>query len=244
MNGPMRLAPMRLINEPADESPGGALARDLLAAGRGEALTANEKRAIWTGLAAHALVSAAPAAATVAPTAVAGGKALGLGALAKGTLVVVALAGGVVGGARVFRRAAPAVEGPAVSAPTMSAPVAPAPLPAVVLAPPPRSPALPTRESPPVPRSSPASRLAEEGRVVLDARRALREGDAASALRRLEAARAAFSGGALVQEREALAIEALGQLGRREAAAARAQAFLRAYPGSPHAAAVAKLAAP
>jgi hypothetical protein len=243
MNGPMRL-----IDEPSSEArQGDILARDLLAAGRGEALTANEKRAIWTGLAAHALVAAAPAAASVAPAAVVdlGGKALGLGALAKGTLVVVALAGGVVGGAHVLRRAAPTAERPMVSpASAPVAPVPPEPVPAVVVAPPPRSPALPTRESPPAPRSSPASRLAEEGRVVLDARRALRAGDAASALRRLEAARAAFAGGALVQEREALTIEALAQLGRHEAAAARAQAFLRAYPGSPHAAAVAKLSAP
>jgi hypothetical protein len=240
--------PRRLIDEPTSEAgqgQGASLARDLLVAGRGEALTPNEKRAIWTGLAAHALVSATPAAASVAPTAIVdiGGKAVGLGALAKGTLVVVALAGGVVGGAHVLRRAAPASETVSPASPTAPvAPAAPEPLPAVVR--PSRSPALPARESPPAPRSSPGSRLAEEGRVVLDARRALREGDAASALRRLEAARAAFAGGALVQEREALAIEALARLGRRDAAAARARAFLRAYPGSPHAAAVAKLATP
>jgi hypothetical protein len=47
-----------------------------------------------------------------------------------------------------------------------------------------------------------------------------------------------FADGALAQEREALTIEALAHAGRREAASARAVAFLRAYPGSPHAATV------
>ncbi len=235
--------PMRLIDEPSplDDGQGAGLARDLLAAGRGEALTAHEKRGIWAGLAAHALVAAAPAS-SVAPAALAGGKAVGLGAVMKGTLVVVALAGGVVGGAQILRRVSPEAERPRASLASTLAPSLPAaPSPVVV---PPRSPPRESPPSPPWPRSSPASRLAEEGRVVLDARRALRDGDAASALRRLEAAHAAFSGGALAQEREALTIEALAQLGRREAAAARAQAFLRAYPGSPHAAAVAKLASP
>lgn len=81
-----------------------------------------------------------------------------------------------------------------------------------------------------------ASRLAEESRLVMEARRALRSGDAREALRLLESATGRFPDGALVQEREALSIEALARSGQREAAARRAGAFLRAFPNSPHAA--------
>jgi hypothetical protein len=48
----------------------------------------------------------------------------------------------------------------------------------------------------------------------------------------------------LLQEREALTIEALARTGRRAEANRRAEAFLRAFPGSPHAAAVRELASP
>jgi len=88
------------------------------------------------------------------------------------------------------------------------------------------------------------SQLAAEGRVVLDARRELREGRPADALRRLEAARVEFADGVLAQEREALTIEALARSGQRAAARARAAAFLRAHPESPHATDVRAFAAP
>jgi hypothetical protein len=228
--------PTRLI----DEAEGVGLARDLLGAARGEGLGAGQKRAIWTGIAAQALTAATPAAAGVA-----GAKALGVGAVVKTALVIVALAGGVVVGARALHRSAPQLA-PAPRSSPEGAALAPAPASASpVSAAAPYAVALRTvRPIATPPRPSPASRLTEESRVVLEARRALRAGDAATALRGLEAARATFAGGALAQEREALAIEALGQLGEREAAAARARVFLRAYPGSPHAAAVGKLAAP
>ena len=79
------------------------------------------------------------------------------------------------------------------------------------------------------------SRLREERAMLEEARDALRRGDAAGALHKLEQARARFPGGVLVQEREALAIEALSRTGQRAAASARAAAFLSAYPTSPHA---------
>ena len=63
-------------------------------------------------------------------------------------------------------------------------------------------------------------------------------------MRVLEAAREQFAGGALLQEREALTIEALARTGRRAEANRRAEAFLRAFRGSPHAAAVRELASP
>jgi outer membrane protein assembly factor BamD (BamD/ComL family) len=80
-----------------------------------------------------------------------------------------------------------------------------------------------------------ASRLAEESRMVLEARNALRSGDLGGALRLLDAAKTEFQDGALTQEREALTIEALARSGRREIASRRAEAFLRDYPKSPHA---------
>ena len=43
-----------------------------------------------------------------------------------------------------------------------------------------------------------------------------------------------FPGGALAQEREVLAIEALRHLGRMDEARARKDRFLSAYPGSAH----------
>jgi hypothetical protein len=80
-----------------------------------------------------------------------------------------------------------------------------------------------------------ASQLREESRILGDARAALRSGDAATALEKLDAMGGRFPGGVLAQEREVLAIEALARAGQRAAATARAEAFLQAYPTSPHA---------
>jgi hypothetical protein len=60
----------------------------------------------------------------------------------------------------------------------------------------------------------------------------------------LEEARFRFPSGVVPQEREALAVEALVRLGRHTAAAARAAAFERDYPNSPHAARVRALVSP
>lgn len=116
-------------------------------------------------------------------------------------------------------------EVPPVEAPV--APVAPvSPMPA------PRAQAPRGRPEGPAAR---ASLLREESLLVAEARKALRSGRPAEALRLLEGARAKFEGGALAQEREVLAIEALAESGRRAEAASRAEAFLRLFPHSPHA---------
>jgi len=78
--------------------------------------------------------------------------------------------------------------------------------------------------------------LREEREMVNQARTALRGGDTGGAMRLLEQARQKFPGGALGQEREALAIETLAKSGAREAASTRAAAFIKAHPTSPHAA--------
>ena len=79
-----------------------------------------------------------------------------------------------------------------------------------------------------------ASTLREESRALAEARGLLRAGEASAALARLDQMQAQFPRGALGQEREALAIEALAGAGQSAAAHARAQAFLARHPTSPY----------
>ncbi len=58
--------------------------------------------------------------------------------------------------------------------------------------------------------------------------------DPAKALALTERHRRAYPAGILAQEREVIAIEALERLGRRSEAAARAERFLKRFPGSAH----------
>ncbi len=88
----------------------------------------------------------------------------------------------------------------------------------------------------PPPLASPGSRLKEEAATLRLARSALRRGDLPGASAALEVARSQFGNGALSEEREALTIELLARSGQRAAADARAAAFLRSFPNSPHAA--------
>jgi hypothetical protein len=81
-----------------------------------------------------------------------------------------------------------------------------------------------------------------ESRRVARARTLLRSGDAAGALQELRMLEREESRGLLLQEREALLIEAFSALGQREVARDRAALFLRRYPTSPHARAVLRAA--
>jgi outer membrane protein assembly factor BamD (BamD/ComL family) len=85
-------------------------------------------------------------------------------------------------------------------------------------------------EAQPVPQ---ISQLEDESALLQDARDALRGGDFAKALATTERARKRFPHGALGQEREVIAIDALSGSGRREEAAKRARSFLQTYPRSP-----------
>jgi len=135
--------------------------------------------------------------------------------------------------------------GAAAPVPTVETPAGvpqpPPPVPAVetppVDAPPPPATTVPARTAPGAHRAvrSPARRLGDETTLIKDARQALRAGDAARALRLLEESRRLFPAGVLQQERERLAIEALAKAGRGAEASARANAFLKKYPDSPHA---------
>ena len=73
---------------------------------------------------------------------------------------------------------------------------------------------------------------------MADARQLLRTGRGPEALAALDAIAREFPNGALAQEREALAIEALRVSGRSAEARARATKFLTRYPASPHASSV------
>ena len=230
--------PTRLVDgDGADD--GAALERALLRAGKGERLPSRDRDQIWLGLAAQIATPVAPPGHGAPAATVAGAKALGVSAALKGAIVAVALGAGSIAGYRAFRPTA---------APLAPAEVAVTRAPPEAVAPPelaaPHKPALPARDATPAARRPAPSHLAAEGRVVLEARAALRDGRPEDALRVLEPARAEFAGGALVQEREALTIEALAKTGRRADASRRADAFLRAYPGSPHATAVRSFAAP
>jgi outer membrane protein assembly factor BamD (BamD/ComL family) len=90
----------------------------------------------------------------------------------------------------------------------------------------------------PAPEVHAASRLREESAAVVAAREKLLSGDPVGALRMLDRLRADFPNGALGQEREALTVRALVESGQKEAARKRGEAFLRAFPRSPHAAEV------
>ncbi|MBX3188019.1 MAG: hypothetical protein KF819_13435 [Labilithrix sp.] len=72
--------------------------------------------------------------------------------------------------------------------------------------------------------------------AILDRARA--SGDPATALTILGEHARAFPDGKLAPEREVFAVEALLQAGRRDEARARGEAFIRAQPGSAHAARV------
>jgi hypothetical protein len=84
--------------------------------------------------------------------------------------------------------------------------------------------------------ASPPDALELESRAVVAARGAIHAGNCDGARALLDDARTRFPSGALFQEREALSIEALACSGRDGEASARAAAFLRDYPSSPHAA--------
>ncbi len=85
--------------------------------------------------------------------------------------------------------------------------------------------------------------LLAEARAVRAARDLLRSGDGEGALRDLRAAAKRFPNGTMVEEREALMIEALAKTGRGDEARERAQTFLRTRPSSPLAPRVAPFAA-
>ena len=200
---------------------------------------------MWGAIAAQATPSATgPGAAPASGPAASSGLTV-----AKGTVIVALIGAGIVASYRTMSGPIPPVTQPAAAAPA-TAPHEQPQLQLPSVSPPPgdgpsgeaprsariahstsRPNAAATKE---VAENARASQLHEESEMILGARRVLRAGDPLRALTLLDAARARFPEGILVQEREALSIEALVRSGQRPLATKRAEAFLRAYPKSPH----------
>jgi hypothetical protein len=85
---------------------------------------------------------------------------------------------------------------------------------------------------PPKAHDKPASAAPLSEAELLEQARAASKSDPARALARANEHAARFPHGALVQEREVLAIQALRRLGRDAEADRRADAFAKAFPGS------------
>jgi hypothetical protein len=129
----------------------------------------------------------------------------------------------------------PLLQPPAPSLPPVARATAPAPSPRRRH--PARSVPAPVVAAPAAPVEAPsdaASRLREEAALVQSAERLLAS-DPAGALRLTEERRRRFPRGALDQEAEVVAIDALLRLGRRPEASARAHAFESAHAASLHA---------
>jgi hypothetical protein len=77
-----------------------------------------------------------------------------------------------------------------------------------------------------------ASRLSAERRLLDEARAGIVEGDPARAVQQLERHRALFPDGMLVEERDAMLVEALARSGHYAEARALAGTFRTRYPGS------------
>jgi hypothetical protein len=212
----------------------------LLLAGQQQRLPEGERSAIWAGIAAQLPAPVPGHAASGAGASGAASAGAASAALIKGLVTVAVVGASVAAGYGAIRRSEPVRhlernESAARTAVSVELSATRAVEPAIPLG---SSSVVAPAVAPPtsVAGGVGPSQLREESLAVLEVRQALRTGDAGSALKLLEQARARFPRGALGQEREALAIEALAQSGARAAAERRAAAFLRAYPKSPYAA--------
>lgn len=233
----------------------------LLRAGLRPNVPRGAKRAVWLALGAQlsSAIASASAVSSGALTAASLAKTAGLGLLLGATSVGAVTVAHHLAAPEVPSARTPSgvpVRAPAVTsreaAPTAPE-VAPAPIPAPEeapseamsagrrVSPAPRDSEAPVAVAPPGGPSVaafPADAPDAESRRVAEARRLLRSGRGREALAALDAVARDFPSGALAQEREALAIEALRGSGRVAEARARAAAFLARYPVSPHASSV------
>jgi len=216
-----------------DEATG--LERELLLAGQAARMPEPERRALWAGIALSLPVLPTP---TPSDAPAAAAASSGLGAmLTKGLIFLAAVGGLTFGAAQLWPRPRPVAKLPAAARPTLNVAlhtVEPPPTLAATVEPLASPPATATPSGETKARVSPTSQLREESLAVLEARSALRSGEAARCLSLLESARQRFPRGALGQEREALTIQALARSGDQASARRRAEAFLRRHPQSPY----------
>jgi hypothetical protein len=207
----------------------------LLGAAERDAMPFRSRRRILSGLGLAGLFSTSAIASAVKASGLAGGLKLGAGAsaLAVGAAMVVAgtsLLPTPEPPPAPLTRSAPVA---AVEEKTASPAIAPA------LAEPVEVPAVPKA----APRAvAPVDSLSAELAALEDARRALRGGDPASSIRKLDAYSRRFPRPKLRTEATVLRIEALAQGGEREAAAKLAETFLSRYADSPYSRRVRSLA--
>jgi hypothetical protein len=126
----------------------------------------------------------------------------------------------------VERRVEPSAEGER-SAVAQRLPSAPP-----VASPAPRSPPLAPAQTPIVSAGSASRDVAGERKLLDVARHALDEGDGARAMDAVSLHERRYANGALMQEREAMAIRALALIGRAPEARARADRFRARFPSS------------
>lgn len=177
------------------------------------------------------LAARLPLAGPIPPPATGAGSA---GSGAAKVIVGLAVAGAIVGGGVWLRSSgSPA---PPAPAPTVTATHAQDPEPAAVAEPPAPAPAAPSSEGAADPpdnvQPKPVAQPSEA--TLLRRAQAALHRDPARALALTQEHRRRFPKGALAQEREVIAIEALSRLGRSGEAAKRAKTFENSYPGSAH----------
>jgi hypothetical protein len=144
----------------------------------------------------------------------------------------------IVGGAIVYLAIAPTKQVVVVEKPVVSAAMTATALETIDASTPmlQRSLVVPSAEpftsAPANPVASPTSSLAAERAILDPARTALGRGDGVSALEAVRAHERRFPSGALVEEREAIAIQALVLVGKKDEARSRGARFMTRYPGS------------
>ena len=242
--------PKHLTDEGSDATD---LERELLRAAQGARLAPSDKHAIWASVALHCAPVVRPAAprapvgSAAAPGVLASKTVSILAPLLKVALIAVGLGGVSAGGywlSQTHADKTAVVERPQGRSSALSPPSAPSSAPPALPVVPAEQPTSVASASASVAGTSAANReapvleksaLRDESAALLEIRRTLRAGDAATALRLLEQARQRFPRGALSQEREALGIEALAKSGAKAAATRKAHAFLHSFPKSPYA---------
>ncbi len=224
-----------MSDEPVRLSAGGGGAPEslskLLAEAKSDLPSSERLARVAAGLPLSVPPNAPPPAPPVDPTPAS--SLFGLGAAKTAAVVVAAAAIGA--GAWWLTRApesTPLASPPGVV--TESAPVA-------IEDPPEQAPAPPRVVEPPssapAPSEKPAAKPAPAGpseAALLRQAQAQLKSDPARALNLTREHRRRFPSGALAQEREVIAIEALSRLGRKSEAGVRADDFQKSYPGSAH----------
>jgi hypothetical protein len=182
------------------------------------------------------MAALAPAASTAA-TAAKGAAAVSVGTkIAVGIAIVTAFGGGIVVGRET---AAPRTVASPAASPASVVANAPVIAPSTSTEPSatpvsdlPSAATAPVRSATPPSSAAPASDLPKEQALIDTARAALARGRGSDALAATDAHAARFPRGALAEEREALAVQALVLDGKPDAARARAAQFHRRYPSS------------